>query len=528
MDAAQRDEWLQHVDALLERNAFQDAVTLDEGAVQSARKALAAVPLARRVLARLVRDSVAEPPRRMDSWLGPSFGLLFDPRAGQAAAAAAELNPFYTREGFAKQVLPNLDAAVTQLADEENWVLGLGSKRSEQLRSDLAARAAVAAEVVKLYATAHADQWQAALEAWQLHRPADADALARLNTQLAAADSPLRKLPDLVRSELRFADAGTDGGAAPLAKLADAVLAERFGALRAYAGAPGTAAIDRALAAVSRFTLAAGADTGGAQVAQALQQEAGHAPAPFNAIWTTLAEAALAAQQTALRQGLAARLDDVAAQCRTLTANRYPFSATAVQNDVSLAEFARLLGPDGLMDVFFRKELQPHVDTRSRPWRYREGEAIAGDALLRVFERAEDIRRVFFTPGSPMPRLRFSLRPIEMDEALDEFTLDIDGQALRYENGPRVTRQFTWPGPAGAARMTLRARGVGTEGHEGPWVLLRVLTRERWGAGETPAVSRISVAVAGRRLVLDLGVQGAGSTSVLAGLASFRCPDARP
>ena len=543
VDAAQRDEWLRHVDALLERNAFQDAVTVDEPAVQSARKALTAVPLPRRVLTRLLRDAAAEPPRRLDAWLGPGFPLLFDPRAGKAAPAP--LNPLYTREGFTTRVLPRLDATVLQLGDEETWVLGTGpvvkrgeAARAEPLRSDAAARAALSADVVKLYAAAYADQWQAALDAWQLHRPADADALARLNTQLAAADSPLRKLLELARTELRLIDVAPDPGDKqttqpgadphPLTKPADAVLEQRFAALRAYAGGPGPAAIDRVLAAVSRFTLSAGTDASGAQVAQALQQEAASAPVPFNGIWATLAEALLAAQQNALRQGLAARLDDLASQCRSLTANRYPFTPAAVQNDVSLADFARLFGHDGVLDVFFRKELQPHVDTRSRPWRYREGEAVAGDALLRTFERVEDIRRLFFTPGSPMPRLQFSLRPIEMDEALEEFSIDIDGQPLRYENGPRVQRNFTWPGPAGAQRVTLRARGLPGESHEGPWTLLRVLTRQPWARGETPAVSRVSVAVGGRRLVLDLGVPGAASTAVLAGLGTFRCPEVRP
>ncbi len=532
VDAAQRDEWLRHVDALLERNAFQDAVVLDTAAVQAAQKALAAVPLPRRVLARLVRDAANEPSRRLDSWLGPSFALLFDPKPGKTAATAAttlaEVNPLFTRDGFTTRVLPRLDTTLQQLADEESWVLGLGSQRSEQWRAEPAGRAAVAAEVVKLYAAAHADQWQAALDAWRLHRPADADALARLNTQLAAADSPLRKLLDLARTELRFVDAGAEASAKPLARLADAVLAERFGALRAYAGGPGPAAIDRVLAAVARFTLAAGGDVGGAQLAQSLQQEAAQAPAPFNALWMTLAEAMRAAQQTALRQGLAARLDDVAAQCRSLTANRYPFSATATQNDVSLADFARLFGHDGLLDVFFRKELLPNVDTRSRPWRYREGMVVAGDALLRSFERAEDIRRVFFSPAVPLPRLQFSLRPVEMDDALEEFAIDIDGQTLRYENGPRVQRNFTWPGPAGATRVILRAKGQGGEGYEGPWALLRVLTRQPWERGETPAVSRVSVSDHGRRLVLDLGLQGSASTGVLASLASFRCPEARP
>ncbi len=523
VDAAQRDEWLRHVDALLERNAFQDAVAVDEPTVQAARKALVAVPLPRRVLTQLIHDAAAEPPRRLDSWLGPGFALLFDPRPGKPAPGS--VNVLFTREGFTTRVLPRVDALLAQLVTEEQWVLGQAAAGPH---SDPAARAAATNEVARLYALAYADQWQSALEAWQLHRPADADALARLNTQLAATDSPLRKLLELARSELSLQGLAPGAPPQPLARTADAVLAERFAALRAYAGGPGPVAIDRVLGAVARFTLAAGNDAGAAATAQALQQEAGGAPPPFGAIWATLAEALLAAQQTALRQGLAARLDDVAHQCRALTTNRYPFAATARQNDVSLSEFARLFGPDGVLDVFFRKELQPHVDSASRPWRYREGQAVAGESLLRTFVRVEDIRRVFFTPGTPMPRLRFSLRPIEMDAALEEFSIDIDGQPMRYENGPRVQRNFTWPGPAGAQRISVRATGLAGETHEGPWALLRVLTRTPWERGESAALSRVGVVLQGRRLVLDLGLQGAGSTAALAGLASFRCPEPRP
>ncbi|MDH5540549.1 MAG: hypothetical protein OEY03_14200, partial [Rhizobacter sp.] len=314
----------------------------------------------------------------------------------------------------------------------------------------------------------------------------------------------------------------------PVVRTVDAVLAERFGALRTYAAGPGRAALDRALGAVARYTLGSGADGSAAPTAQLLRQEAGAAPAPFNAVWSALAESLLAAHQSALRQGLAARLDDVAGQCRNLIGNRYPFNAGAVGNDVTLGDFARLFGPDGVFDSFFRRELQPHIETRQRPWRYRDGQAIAGESLLRAFERIEDLRRAFFSAGSPLPSLRFSLRPIEMDLGLEEFLLDVDGQLLRYENGPSVPKSMSWPGPAAAQRVTLRARGVPGEIHEGPWVLLRVLSREPWQRGAEPGASRVAVTVGGRRLVLDLRLAGAGSTAVLAGLSTFRCPEAGP
>lgn len=522
VDAAQRDEWLRHVDALLERNAFQAAVVPDEAAVRRAQQALAAVPLPQRALTRLVReaDTGLLPPQ---AWFGPLYPLLFEAQAGPGGTPPVTVNPLFTPVGYTRHIAPRVDGVLQALADEEEWVLGQGPRRREPLHADPAARAALATEVVRLYAAAYADHWQVLLGGRQLVRPTDADALARLNAQLAGTDSPLRKLLTLTRTELRLTAAAND----PLATVADAVLADRFAALRRYADGPGAAALDRLLAEVSRFTLASGGESGPA-LARALHQEAAAAPSPFNGVWSRLAEAVEAAGRAALRQGLAVRLEDVSSQCRALTNQRYPFASAATGNDLGLADFARLFGPDGVLDAFFRRELLPHVDTSSRPWRYRGGEAVADEAVLRSFERAEDIRRTFFAPNSPLPRLQFTLRPVEMDESLEEFSLDIDGQALLYENGPRLIRAFTWPGPAGHQRVTLRARGLRGELHEGPWTLLRVLTRQPWTRGEAPTDSRAVVMLEGRRLVLDVGMRGGGSTAVLAGLSSFRCPQVRP
>jgi len=171
VDAAQREEWLRHVDALLERNAFQAAVVPDEAALRTTRQALAAVPLAQRVLAQLARETASDPVQPLDAWLGPLFPLLFEGRAG-GGATGASVQPFYTRAVFSRRIAPRLDATVRALADEEDWVLGLGPRRGEALRSDAAARAALVGEVARRYATAYADHWQTLLGARRLVRPA--------------------------------------------------------------------------------------------------------------------------------------------------------------------------------------------------------------------------------------------------------------------------------------------------------------------------------------------------------------------
>lgn len=63
--------------------------------------------------------------------------------------------------------------------------------------------------------------------------------------------------------------------------------------------------------------------------------------------------------------------------------------------------------------------------------------------------------------GGSDPQSTFELQPIPTP-GLTEYTIEIDGQALRYRNGPQEWATFIWPnarGPAGA-----RITAVGSDG----------------------------------------------------------------
>jgi type VI secretion system protein ImpL len=197
------------------------------------------------------------------------------------------------------------------------------------------------------------------------------------------------------------------------------------------------------------------------------------------------------------------------------------------------ADFARLFGPQGLLDSFFRTHLASRVDTQRRPWRLADDgaapEPVQAQATLRSFEMADDIRRLFFPGGSPLPRLRLQLTPAAMDPDLLLFSADVDGQLLRYENGPRRAKPVQWPGPAASERVLLRIlpagpSGVGTEVHEGPWALLRVLLREGLQRGGGAPTARL--VVDGRALNVELRADAPVSAALLGELGRFRCPEA--
>ncbi|HEY9028078.1 MAG TPA: type VI secretion IcmF C-terminal domain-containing protein, partial [Burkholderiaceae bacterium] len=89
-----------------------------------------------------------------------------------------------------------------------------------------------------------------------------------------------------------------------------------------------------------------------------------------------------------------------------------------------------------------------------------------------------------------------------------------------------------WPGPAATQKVLLRIlpagpSGVGAESHEGPWALLRVLSRSGWQRGGAEGAGPVArLVVDGRVLSVEVASETAANAGLLADLDSFRCPEA--
>ncbi|WP_298825775.1 type VI secretion system membrane subunit TssM [uncultured Piscinibacter sp.] len=526
--AGEQQEWLRHLDALLERNAVLGLIRLDEASVRAARASLAGMSMEQRVHDRLMhraRERLAGDQTLADL-ASPAAVIAFAP---QDAADSAVLPAAYTRQAWREVIEPAIEPTIAELAEEAGWVLGERSSANERLTRERSAREPLARQVARRHAQATAEQWDRLLATLVLQPPTDRDGLVRLGMRLAAADSPLRQLLRRIATEF---PAAPPGGAASVATQAyDEALGAHFGGLRDYVQTSGGAAVDRLVEPLAGVL---GEPTGarGAELARELRAEAGRAPLPLRAVWTGLADALAAQQRRAFEQQIGASLAELGQACRRLTADRFPF-ATDARRDMPFADFARLFGPSGLLDGFFRTRLAGQVDTRVRPWRP-HGEVATSEkaqATVRSFEMADDIRRLFFPAQSELPQLRLQLTPAAMDGELLMFSADVDGQLLRYENGPRRPKTILWPGPGATQRVLMRIlpagpNGVGAEVHEGPWALLRVLQRggvQRGGSAATSA----RLEVDGRALTVDLRAEGSSVPATLLGeLGRFRCPEA--
>lgn len=511
--AAERAEWSRHVGNLLERSGFQEAMRPDDQGVQAARNALAALPLAQRVHERLLRRVPdPEPPQDLPARLGPAGTLVF------AASNAGPMPPHSSAGDWRRHLLPALDAMLGELGNEAEWVLGDTGAQARRLQKDRTWRDEIAAQVGKRHAQRVIAAWSVQLDALALASGNDANAASRQASELTAPDAPLRRLLTRLADEFSAAPrgAGTAEGAF------DTELRARYGALGDYAAGAGPQALDRlhVLATGKRDPAA------DAELDATLRTEAARAPPELRKIHTGLGT--LIRSRRGAKPGFDAAMAELAQACSALTRERFPFAATA-SRDMAPADFARLFGPGGLFDEFRRNQLSERVDTSSRPWKARSAET----SLPRAFEQAAAIGALFFPAGAPLPALKLRLTPLRMDAELLQFSVDVDGQLLRFENGPPRPRELAWPGPASTQKVILRILppgpdGIGAEVHEGPFAWLRVLLRGDW-RGEPGAAARLAFVVDKRSLEVHASASGLPDADIwtLRELARFRCPEAK-
>jgi type VI secretion system protein ImpL len=513
--AGERVEWASHVVALLERSGLPEAMRPDDAGVRAARSALAALPLAQRVhelLLRRVADS--EPPQDLPTRLGAASALMF-------AASTIGPMPAHSSAGdWRRNLLPALEATLDELAREADWALGDTGSDVRRLQKDPAWRDEIATQVGKRHAQRVIAAWSGQLDALALAPGTDGDGTSRQATELTAPDSPLRRLLTRLADEF---SATAQGGSAAERAFDDAVRT-RFGALGDYAAGTGPQALDRlhALATGQR------GDIADAELDATLRSEAGRAPAALRQVYIDLGTAIRSRGRP--KPSFDAALAELAQTCSALTRNRFPFAAFAAR-DMAPSDFARLFGPGGLFDEFRRNQLNERVDTSSRPWKVRRAPRDA--SMPAAFEQAAAIGALFFPRGAPMPELKLRITPQRMDAELLQFSIDVDGQLLRFENGPTRSKELLWPGPASTQKVLMRIlppgpTGIGAEIHEGPFGWLRILLRGDWNGGQG-APARLAFVVDTRTLAVEASASGAPDADIwiLRELARFRCPQAR-
>ncbi|MDU5783147.1 MAG: type VI secretion system membrane subunit TssM [Pantoea sp.] len=162
--------------------------------------------------------------------------------------------------------------------------------------------------------------------------------------------------------------------------------------------------------------------------------------------------------------------------CKATLQGRYPFANS--RTDVKLADFNRFFSSGGLVDKYFSANLANKVDTASRPWRYK-GDVQDSDGILRMFEQAAEIRRIFFNEGEGKNiALNFNVSVPYLDPAITQLNMNFDGIQVNYAHWPVSPVPVMWPASRLNSRITIdatpRISATGaSKMFTGPWSLFR-------------------------------------------------------
>ncbi len=546
-----RSALLEHVANLL--NAKLPPIELDDQLVVQARTALNAYSPANRGMAMLqqIPEIVQLAPWRLTDVTGPLAPYALVRRSGRPLSDPIE--GMYTSEAFFDTVLPAISKIAAELA-EEDWVripsntaAAPNISRTEQLRRDM----------TDLYVNDYISSWQNLISDVTIAPFDSLQSEISVLQSLLGPPSPLATYLQAVVQQTTLTPAtakpGEDGKVAAaitelsaatsrLRTLGASVTAHFADLHRFVAGSPSP--LDEVLKSLSqlRALLGPAASVGGNNPTQVTDLSTGPA---YQQVLSQLKLNTLSAppaltdsilglvRQTSSITDAGVRTDlDAAWQsqilpfCQVAINGKYPFSTST--NDVTLADFTRMFGPDGLLDKFFDRQLKPFVDTISSPWRPLANAGARTNVTtlaLGYFEQAAKIRTFFFAPGATAPQVAFSLTPRDLDPGAMRVRLDIDGQGISYQYGPPQTVQMKWPGNVGGVRVEFGAASEGqpsSVSYDGPWALFRFLgarTLKRESANRFV----FSIILGERSATFNLDAASVNNPFQKSPLTGFRC-----
>jgi len=568
----QRKELVSHLSALLSRGAVSSPIPPDLQLIASARDALARTPIAQRIYNRLKRQGLGGdlPEFSIARAAGPAATLVFTRKSEQPLTKGVP--GLFSYDGYYKTFIPAAEQVARQLAEEEDWVLGLPPKDRGKLL-DPQARSRLNSEVRRLYLDDYARTWEQFINDIKLVQAGSLEQSIQSARILSAADSPLPLLLRAIVKEVTLArteptekdviEKATDiaakkrddlmkllgqqrGQIAPTADPArlESIVDDRFENLRRLArgAAPGQPApVDATVALIGElYTLLTATETAlkGANtpppsdIPLKIKAEAGRLPEPLRSMLITLSQGGANQALGATRENISRAIPaGIGKFCDDAIAGRYPFVRTS-SRDVTQDDFARLFAPGGIIDEFFQKNLAPYVDTSTRPWKFRQvGDTTittSSNALLQ-FQRAQTIREIFFR-GARTAGFRLDFKPLEMDAAITQLILDIDGQLVTYSHGPQVRTAVQWPGPRGSTQTRLQfspplAGGTSAQIFDGPWAMFRLLDRARIEATSQAERFIVTFSIDGRKAQFEVTTSSVQNPFRLVELEQFLCPD---
>ncbi|RWE33478.1 MAG: type VI secretion system membrane subunit TssM [Mesorhizobium sp.] len=565
-----------HLRAMLALDdAYDPVFELNQPLIEAAQRSLGRMSLADRASA-LIKSAVYA--ARLEDLsvaakAGPEAQLLFERMDG---SDLADLNVpgLYTRAGFNRFFLPQL-SRIAQLLVNDQWVLGGGGEQGG-IDQDLPK---LGPELIDRYGEEFSSAWHRVLDQLKfkallkdkpqylalsaLAAPdspldqlftaiADETALTKQNTTAegessAAQEDPASMAKGLARIGLQIA-----GGKSQSRAGLDSAVAQNAGAgveaqFRSFQALVSGVSGRRPLDALTRnfrdifqnLKLSADVPSQTERVNANLQLQistlranASRLPKPLARMVNAAADEFEGNVAEASVANLNQNLDQtVTRACEEAVNGRYPFASDGTE-DISIADFAKLFAPGGLMDRFFAQNLAPLIDMTGQEWTWRQDVRSSRDlakSTLRSFQAAAEIRSAFFPSGGSVPSVSITVTPFSLNSDANNAVLNIDGQTVQSSQAGSAPSTVTWPNStaSGSASLSLMPEMPGRDSalkFEGPWAFRRLLDKATITAKGANTEARF--VIGGRDVAYTMQIGPGPNPLLLPALSGFSCPKA--
>jgi len=219
----------------------------------------------------------------------------------------------------------------------------------------------------------------------------------------------------------------------------------------------------------------------------------------------------------------------IAQKCKDAT-GRFPFVERS-KSDLPMTDFARVFGPNGLFDAFFREKLADLVDTTGQVWAWKQSsklsQGLSPTALLQ-FQNAARIKDAFFTGQGTSPNVKFGIVMKTLSQNVPSATFEVNGVKLESPFGVETRGDFEWPGrsPDGTASVSLPVAANGTPAtlqFSGSWALQRLLKAGTMRQSGNKAT--VQFIVGGQEVTYQMSFDTLENPFTVISRVKFTCPD---
>jgi len=211
--------------------------------------------------------------------------------------------------------------------------------------------------------------------------------------------------------------------------------------------------------------------------------------------------------------------------------DKYPLFKNS-KEDISLEDFSKFFGPHGSIDKFFKKYIEPLVDTQKTKWEWKSinGQKINFSSnFLEIFLRASMIKKMFFSSKSLKPKLSFRLTPVAMTPNTQKFTLHIDGQKISFANNAnKKTERLVWPGPQPGSVTINFVNDKGkyfTTSEFGSWAWFRILDKTNVTSNNNTKLFELAFNLNGNTAKYILNASETVNPFISGVINKFRCTE---